>query len=179
VIEGASIRLRSWQESDVAAMAVLRNSVDLQAQLLARARGSDDAQVHRWLQDRSSGIDSLLFIIANRQSNSALGYMQFAGLDPIDRRAELGICIAPAAQGQGLGKEAIALALPYLRDTWGLRKLSLRVRSDNQRAIRCYLGLQFEQCGLLRQHVFISGGWHDVVLMERFLVPDSETPCVS
>lgn len=178
MIEGGAIRLRAWHEADVSAMVALRNHVELQAQLLARVRGSDDAQVRRWLQERSNGTDSLLFVIADRINDAALGYMQFVGLDLVDRRAELGICMAPAAQGQGLGTQAIALSLTYLHDIWSLRKISLRVRSDNQRAIRCYQGLKFEQCGLLRQHALMNGTWLDVVLMERFLAPESETPCV-
>ena len=171
MIEGSAIRLRRWQESDLPVMMALRNDVALQAQLLARARGSNEQQVRRWLQERSSGTDSLLFIVADRGTDAALGYLQFIGIDPVDHRADLGICLARQAQGQRAGRAALTLALPYLRDVRGLRKLNLRVRADNQAAIGCYRHVGFEQCGLLRKHVLVDGSWNDVVLMELFLTP--------
>jgi RimJ/RimL family protein N-acetyltransferase len=59
--------------------------------------------------------------------------------------------------------------LDHLRVERGLRKLSLRVRSDNVQAIHCYERAGFVRCGLLRSHVLIGAAWHDVVVMERLL----------
>jgi diamine N-acetyltransferase len=169
MIDGASIRLRAWRDQDVPVMRVLRNDVALQAQLLARARGSDDSQVRRWLEERSTGDESLLYIIADRENDAALGYLQLTGIDPIDRRAELGICLAPQAQGRHVGRDSLLLLLPHVQETRNLRKVSLRVRADNLSAIRCYQNVGFKQCGLLREHVHIDGAWQDLVLMEIFL----------
>jgi len=174
VIEGQSIRLRSWQESDIAAMMALRNDVAMQAKLLARARGSDESQVRQWLEYRSGKDSGILHIIADRASNEPLGYLQITHIDTEDLNADLGICLAPDAQGKGYGSEALRLALTDLRDARGLRKISLRVRSDNQPAIRCYTRLGFEPCGRLKAHFGIDGEWQDVLLMELFLkdLPD-------
>lgn len=169
--EGFQIQLRPWQESDIPDLMRLRNDVALQAKLLARARGSDVQQVRKWLQERSTGIDRAFFVIAGLVDGAPLGYLQFAGMDPIDRNAELGICLAPEAQGQGIGGAALKLAIACLRETLAMRKLSLRVQADNAPAIRCYLGAGFTQCGMLRDHVFIEGAWRDVLLMELFLAP--------
>ena len=175
MIESATLRLRVWREDDVPQLLVLRNNVALQAQLLAHARGSDAAQVREWLQRRSDGLDGRLWVVADRASDEALGYVQITGLEPVDRRAELGICLAPQAQGRGRGRETLGALLPHLRNTQGLRKLSLRIRADNTAALRCYTGLGYEICGRLRQHVFIDGAWQDLVLMEVFLEP----PCAA
>lgn len=174
MIESATLRLRVWHESDLSRLTELRNDVALQAQLLARARGSNTVQVREWLQRRSAGPDGRLWIVADRTSDAVLGYVQITDLEPLDRRAELGICLAPEAQGRGLGRETLAALLPHLRDALGLRKLCLRVRADNAAALRCYAGLGFETCGRLRQHVFIDGAWQDLVLMEIFLEPPCE-----
>ena len=168
MIDGDTVRLRAWCEPDLPALLRWRNDVALQAQLLARARGSNEAQVREWLRERSAG-SHLFFVIADRHTDAALGYLQFTGLDPVDRRADFGICLGPESQGHGAGSEALRLACAYLRETWNLRKLSLRVRSDNERAVRCYRRLGFEPCGLLRDHVCIEGSWRDVVLMDLFL----------
>lgn len=168
---GTAIHLRPWKEADVAAMKELRNDVPLQAQLLARARGSDDAQVRQWLKDRSSNEGSTLSIIADRGNDQALGFIQFTGIDAIDRRAEMGVCLARPAQGKGFGTQAIRMALDHVREDPGLRKVGVRVRADNAGAIRCYTKIGFERCGLLRRHASFEGVWHDVVLMEIFLQP--------
>lgn len=170
MIEGATIRLRPWHQSDLPFLTMLRNDVALQSQLLARARGSDEATVRKWLENRSTQPDSLLFIIAERQDDSPVGYLQIADISPINQRGELGICLTRTAQGKGLGQQAVSLAINHLRNNWGFRKLNLRVRADNTSAICCYEKLGFTQCGLLQKHIFIDGGWQDLVLMEVFLI---------
>lgn len=171
MIEGDGVRLRIWQDNDLPVLTLLRNDVALQAQLLARPRGSGIEQVRDWLAARSSQADKLFFIIADRETDATLGFVQINELELVDRRAELGICLIREAQGRGAGGESLRLICAYLHDVWGLRKISLKVRSDNEIAIRCYRRAGFESCGLLRQHVFIDGEWQDVMLMEFFLEP--------
>jgi diamine N-acetyltransferase len=173
MIEGVAVRLRAWGENDLPDLVALRNDVALQAQLLARVRGSGVEQVRNWLQDRTSSPDKLIFIIADRETDATLGFVQITGMDLADRRAELGICLKREAQGHRAGTESLRLTCAYLRDTWGLRKVSLKVRADNAVAIHCYRRVGFESCGLLRQHVFIEGAWQDIMLMDQFLVPES------
>lgn len=169
MIDGTAIRLRGWQESDLTLLTEMRNDLALQAQLLARVRGSNAGQVRQWLQERTADPQGLLLIVANRGDDKALGYLHLSEVGGIDRRAELGICLHAQAQGRGVGSEALTLVQPYLREVWALRKLSLRVRKDNSRAIACYERLGFEHCGLLREHVYADGAFRDVVLMECFL----------
>lgn len=167
------VTLRTWREDDVALLADLRNDAALQALLLARARGSSPEQVRRWLSARSEADDCLFFIVAERVSDDCVGYLQIAGIDWIDRRGDLGVCIAPAHQGAGFGTAAIELAVAQASRTWGLRKISLRVRADNARAIECYERFGFCKCGQQERHVFIDGAWQDVLLMDLFLQPSA------
>ena len=169
MIEGTVVRLRGWQESDLEVITEMRNDLALQAQLLARTRGSATPQVRQWLQDRSTDPQGLMLIVASRDDDRALGYLQLSDISDIDQRAELGICLHAQAQGRGVGREALTLVQPYLREVWALRKLSLRVRSDNAQAIACYERVGFERCGLLCQHVHVGGAFRDIVLMDLFL----------
>lgn len=161
--------LRAWAERDVAFLTTLRNDRALQALLLARVRGSDEGQVRQWLRDRSSATDSLFFVIADAASGNCIGYAQLAAIDWVDRNGNLGICIAPAHQGRGVGAQTLALLMEALRATWSIRKVSLRVRTDNLRAIRCYERFGFAHCGLQHRHVYLDGKWLDVALMELFV----------
>lgn len=169
MISSANIVLRPWKEADIALLTTLRNDVELQKQLLSRPRGSQENDVRAWAAARSGSQDQLFFVIALKDDDSAAGYLQFSGINPVDRKAELGICLAPARQKHGMGREAIELAAAHLHQTWNIRKLHLRVVSTNTGAIRCYLACGFAECGRYKEDVFLDGAFHDVVLMERFL----------
>ncbi len=164
------IGLRPWRDADVAALRDLRNDVELQAKLLARARGSDDAGVREWLGRRSSG-GSVLLVVTEAQGDRAIGYVQAVDVDRDDGRADLGICLAPVHQGMGLGTEALRRFMDHLSANEGIGKVTLRVRADNDRAIACYRRLGFRECGTLRAHARFDGRWIDVVMMEAFLDP--------
>jgi RimJ/RimL family protein N-acetyltransferase len=169
VIAGDRVRLRAWSDTDLPALTALRNDAALQSQLLARVRGSTPDQVRQWLQQRSAAPGGLLLVVASRDEDRPLGWVQLAGLDDIDRRAELGIGLAAEHRGAGLGGEALRLLLAHVRSSWPLRKIGLRVRADNRPALRCYEAAGFERCGLLRADAWADGAWRDVVLMECFL----------
>lgn len=166
VIEGTNIRLRRWRLEDLEALTALRNDVSVQAQAMARARGSGPQQVNEWLLSRDSNESIRFYVVATADTDQAVGYLQFTGIDPIDRRAELGICLAANVQGGGYGGEAISLGLAHLNATEHLRKCTLQVREDNETAVRCYLRLGFVRCGMFRRHAFLEGEWRDVILME-------------
>lgn len=168
MILGKTAKLRPWREEDIQKLTEFRNDIDLQAQLLTRVRGSHDDQTRRWLEQRSSN-DNLLFVVADRDSDTPMGYIQFIDIDPIDQTAKLGICVAPTAQNKGLGKEVLTLALNYLHAGLGVRKVILEVSSCNKRAIHCYEKIGFKQCGMYLNHKYITGIWHDVIVMELFL----------
>jgi RimJ/RimL family protein N-acetyltransferase len=79
-------------------------------------------------------------------------------------RAELGLTIRAAHWGQGIGRRmgeaAIALGVEH-----GLRKLNLRVRADNRRAIQLYRALGFSREGLSPRALCVRGGFFAEVLM--------------
>lgn len=169
MIEGDSVRLRSWREDDIVKMTELRNDIDLQSQLLSRVRGSGNDQTRQWLQQRSSGQDSLLLIVAGKEKDNPLGYIQFINIEPFDQTAKLGICLSTEMQGKGVGFEALLLALGYLKNIWSIRKVILEVREDNKRAVKCYEKIGFIHCGKYSKHKYIDGEWRDLLLMELFL----------
>lgn len=165
--EGQRIRLRSWDEADLPALMAWRNDVALQAQLLARVRGSSLEQVRGWAQERSAGPHGMLRVIAAREDNRALGYLQLRGREDLVQSAQLGICLQPSSQGVGIGRETLQLLLNHVRVSWPLRMIELRVRADNTRALRCYEALGFRRCEFRQEDICIDGAWRDVVLMER------------
>ena len=170
MLDTENLCLRPWREEDLRVFTAMRNDVGLQSQLLGRVRGSNPEQVREWLRARSNEPDKLFFAISTREEDQACGYLQVDNMNFVDGYADLGICLIRECRGRGLCVKAINLLANYLRDHWNLRKLCLKVRSDNVAAITCYERAGFNHCGTLRQHVFVDGNWHDLVVMEYFLV---------
>ncbi len=111
----------------------------------------------------------MFFVVARREDDTALGFVQVLGLDLVSGVGELGICLAPEAQGRGIGAEAMGLLESYLAGVFRLRKLTLKVLAGNDRAVRFYRRLGFEGVGTHRAHHYQGGRYHDVAVMEKFL----------
>jgi len=176
-LTGATVQLRGWHESDLPALSVLRSDVALQAKLMARATPDSAEQVREWLAARATQPDMLLYVIAARGNDTVLGYVQAAALDMFHGHCELGICLSPEAQGRGIASPALDLLYSYLRNECGMRKIGLRVRADNGRAIAFYLREGYLEVGRLASHYRENDAYVDVILMERSLagVADRQT----
>lgn len=86
------------------------------------------------------------------------------GLDPIElesRRAELGYWIAPDAQAQGYGTEAVRLLVGYGFDQLGLHRIAARVFAFNEPSARLLERVGFTREGSHRDDVFVDGTYHD------------------
>jgi RimJ/RimL family protein N-acetyltransferase len=59
MIEGTDVRLRPWRNEDLAMLTELRNDILVQAQLLARPRGSRPEEVLSWLQSQNEQMNRL------------------------------------------------------------------------------------------------------------------------
>ncbi len=169
MLESKRLILRSWQDQDLEMLLHLRNDVELQLQLISQPRPHSIDRLRRWLSEKSSSADLIFFIIAQKENNESIGYLQYNNLNLLHRHGELGICLAAEYQGQGLASEAMAICEAYLMQTFNIRKISLSVLEENQRAIRSYQKNGFVQCGLLQRHVFLNGREQNVVLMEKFI----------
>ena len=90
-------------------------------------------------------------------------------------RAEFGLTVRAAHWGQGtgrrMGEAAIALAAEH-----GLRKLNLRVRADNRRAIELYRALGFVPEGLSPRSLCVRGRFFAEVMMGLCLATPEPKP---
>ena len=77
-----------------------------------------------------------------------------------------GLAVDPAAQRRGIAAGLLTAAERHARDQ-GARKLSLRVLSSNQAAIRLYEKLGFRHEGVLREEFCINGAYVDDVIMAK------------
>ncbi len=174
MMQGSHTVLRAAEETDLQFLQRLRNDVPLQLLLMAVPRPNSMRRVREWLAAISADERRVLFVISARRTGRALGYAQLNHVEPLHGTAELGICLAAEAQGKGHGREALGLMEEYAMSILSLRKLGLRVLAGNRPAVTLYRKAGYGNAGLLRSHFYQGGRYHDVLLMEKFLVSGSE-----
>lgn len=96
-----------------------------------------------------------------------------AGLHPVGTHVRrrhvmnLGITVARAAQGQGVGQALMTALLDYA-DNWAqVLRIELTVFHDNQRAIRLYERHGFAPEGRMHAYALRNGRYEDVLAMAR------------
>jgi RimJ/RimL family protein N-acetyltransferase len=77
---------------------------------------------------------------------------------------ELGISVLKSHWGLGIGRRMIETALAFARER-GVRKVNLRVREDNARALRLYESLGFVHEGSSTRAYLIRGEYHTERIM--------------
>ena len=106
----------------------------------------------------------LHFAITRRETGRLIGncVIQFPHDGP--HEVELGITLAPAAQGQGYATEALQALLAYAFDELAKHRVYARVdpRNAPSRALMARVGLREE--GHLRETAFVRGEWIDDVV---------------
>lgn len=162
------IVLRAWARKDLDALGELRNDLTLQELLMSQPRPNSADRVQDWLEEKSGRDDGVFFVIAGRDDDEVLGYIQVVNMSEMHGTGDLGICIRPDLHGSGYGSAAMALLEDYLQRVFNLRKLQLHVLSDNEGAVKFYFKLGFEEVGRMKDHFLNSGEYRDVIIMEKF-----------
>jgi aminoglycoside 6'-N-acetyltransferase len=159
ILRGRRLLLRPLLPDDVAAVATIAAEPEVarwwgevpESDLRAKASGQDQATA-----------------LAIEEDGAVVGMIQFhEEPDPDYRHAGVDLFLSTAAQGRGLGREAIELVTTYLFEQRGHHRLTIDPAADNERAIRCYAAAGFRTVGVMRRYERgADGSFHDGVLME-------------
>lgn len=106
------------------------------------------------------------YIIVEKENGKSIGVVSLINIDYKNRNAECIIDIGEKEYwGKGFGSEGLRLVLDYAFYEMNLHRVSLRVFSFNDRAIRMYKRIGFKEEGNSRQSLFRDGKWHDIIHM--------------
>ena len=161
--------LRMPMEEDKPQLLAMRNDIELQSMLMSRAKPNSPHKIDEWLNKRLSDENGIFFIISDVETNEVVGYLQLLNIDLINRRGELGICMATEYSGKGYATQALKLLELYIKKAFNIQKITLQVLSENLRAINFYKKTGFRQIGIYEDHFYFNNIFHDVVLMEKKL----------
>lgn len=110
--------------------------------------------------------DNQLFLIAVI-GGRIVGNLNFHG-GPRPRTkhtGEFGISVLKEYWGHGIGTELLKYMLHWAKSSKIIRKVNLRLRSDNERAFHLYSKLGFKIEGLITRDFFINGVYFDSIAM--------------
>lgn len=168
-----ALKIRRAQPSDAAAFARIMGHADVQANLLQMPYPGLAQWQARLTEGAAPDKADLLLVAELPDAHGDLQQVANAGLHPVSaalRRRHvmnLGIAVAPEAQGQGVG-QALMAALCDWADRWGqVLRLELTVFVDNPRAIALYQRHGFRQEGRHLGYALRDGAYVDVFSMAR------------
>lgn len=94
-----------------------------------------------------------------------IGLLGYKGPSGRDRHAELLVLIGErGALNKGYGPESLVVLLNWLFNNQNAHRVWLTVQANNPRAIRAYEKVGFVREGVMRDHYFREGSWHDEVI---------------
>jgi aminoglycoside 6'-N-acetyltransferase len=130
----------------------------------------DEPDVARWWRraewERVDEEDAVTFTIF--ADGAVAGCIQSSEeTDPDYFSAALDIFVGTAAQGRGVGPDAMRTLITWLVDVRGHHRLTVDPAVENARAIHVYEKLGFRRVGVLRQYERVEDEvWRDALLME-------------
>jgi len=148
----------------------------------------EEPEVARWWRraewERVDEKDAVTFaiVLTGDAAGPGEGTRQVAGCiqyseetDPDYFSAAVDIFVGTAAQGRGVGPDAMRTLVAWLIEARGHHRLTVDPAADNARAIHVYEKLGFRRVGVLRRYERVEDGvWRDGLLME--LVADDLVP---
>lgn len=106
------------------------------------------------------------YMIIDKESERPIGITSLIQIDFKNRNAE---CIIDIGEKdywrKGYGTEALKLLLDYSFLEVNLHRVSLRVFSFNEKAIKMYEKIGFKHEGISRDCIFREGKWNDIIHM--------------
>lgn len=103
-----------------------------------------ETQLLEWYSAKKIPFFRWLYV-AKDQHGALLGYMTVKHINPLLRKAELGIVFDPGRLGQGYGTQGMIAFLRIYFFKRNMREIRLRVAQFNQRAQRAYEKVGFQQ----------------------------------
>ncbi len=108
----------------------------------------------------------LPFVIEERLTEKPIGNLSLRAIDWMNRHAEVGIIIGEEELwGKGYGTDAMLTILEIGFRWYGLHRIYLFVREDNERGRRSYEKCGFRVEGRQREAAFADGRYYDFIQM--------------
>ena len=170
-LEGRTTRLRALEPGDIDLMYAWENDTAVWSASGTLAPFSRHT-LERFIQEQQFDIfqtrQQRLFI--ETLGGIPVGALDFFELDPINRRAGIGILIHDdALRGKGYASDAVETACRYAREVLNLHQLWCNVGADNEASLRLFRSAGFAEVGVKRDWLWRPDGYGDEILLQKIL----------
>ena len=121
----------------------------------------DAAEAHK---EAEKTPDRQWFSIIREKDKILVGQISFFDYNSLNRSVEMGVIVDPDEQKKGYGTEAMRLLIAYLFNYRGLNKVYAHTAEYNKGAQKLLAGLNFKRDGVLRDHHFYKGEFHNYLV---------------
>ncbi len=177
--ERAPILIRRPRAEDAGALAAILADPPVARGLMQLPYAHEPTWAKR-IQDQPAGSGTAELMLVAERAGQVVGSCGLHANPAVRRRhvMHLGISVAAAAQGQGVGT-ALMAALVNWADQWaGVLRLELTVYTDNAPAIALYKRFGFVLEGTHRAYALRDGVYADAYCMARFHPNPPQLPLV-
>lgn len=166
--DGKKYTIRRTTTADAGSMIEYLYEIGSESDNLTFGKGEMNitlAQEEEFLENISK-ISNSLHIIAELEG-TIIGSLNFTGggRPRIAHTGEFGVSVLKEFWGQGVGTNLVEYLIKWSKDTGIIRKINLRVRTDNLPAIQVYKKLGFCEEGLITREFMIDGKFFDLYAM--------------
>jgi len=165
---GNELVIRKGSKSDAKAILDYINTISSETDFLTFGEDEFD----KTLEEEEGFIENIskqnnaLFIIAEIEGK-IVGNLSFSGgtRPRLAHAGEFGVSILKEYWEQGIGTELIKYLIEWAKQSGVIRKIDLRVRSDNDLAIHVYKKLGFNEEGVITRDLQINNIFYDSICM--------------
>lgn len=169
IVLNKDIYLSEILEKDLPIIIDWKNDTGLANLIMAEPQSLTNEEISLWLNKNINDKNQVILGIYNHFNNELIGLVRLMFIDFNSGVSELAIYIGSQKnRGKGYGKQALDELINLAFHKMQLRKLFLRVRSDNKPAIDLYLKSGFYQEGCLKKHFKSENGIIDVLIYSIF-----------
>ena len=170
-LEGRTTRLRALEPGDIDLMYAWENDTAVWSVSGTLAPFSRHT-LERFIQEQQFDIFQTRQqrLVIETLGGIPVGALDFFELDPINRRAGIGILIHDdALRGKGYASDAVETACRYAREVLNLHQLWCNVGSDNAPRRRLFAKAGFAEIGVKRDWLWRPDGYGDEILLQKIL----------
>ncbi|OQB25460.1 MAG: Spermidine N(1)-acetyltransferase [Firmicutes bacterium ADurb.Bin182] len=172
---GEIVTIRVAEKSDAKELIGVVNRIGEESEFLTFGRGEFKMTVEQeeaYLEAVSKQSNSVYFVA--EINGKIAGLVSFAGgtRPRTEHTGELSVSVLKEYWGMGIGRRLMEELIEWAKGTGIIRKINLRVRKDNERAIRLYKKLGFTESGIISREMQVNGVFYDNLCMGYEIDPD-------
>ena len=167
MLQGKKVKIRPMEMGDIQLLDVLVRSGDVLHNLTTWLPISDSlAAKESYFGERiKKGRSNEPQFAITTLDNTVIGSIGIIHTDFRNSETSVHIFVGADYTGRGYGTEAMRILVDFIFMEMNIQRVGLNVFDYNERAIASYKKVGFVEEGRLRQELFRSGKYHDVVQM--------------